>query len=125
MSLRALLPPAVAAVVIAVLALSLRTSAPVAPASAATATSVQSGAVTVPISNYLYKPMVLTVRAGTKVTFHNLDPTAHTATADAGAFDSGAIQTGATKSIVFAKAGTFTYHCAFHAFMKATIKVVK
>jgi len=63
------------------------------------------------------------VRAGTRVTWTNHDATAHTATADQGALDTGTIQPNASPTIDFTRPGTYTYHCAFHAFMTATITV--
>ena len=77
------------------------------------------------IRNYMFAPMHLTVKAGTKVSFHNDDATAHTATALNQSFDSGTIKPGKTSTVTFRKAGTYKYHCLFHAFMTATITVVK
>ena len=78
----------------------------------------------VAIRNYAYAPAALTVRVGTKVTFTNFDNTAHTSTADTGSFDTGTIRPGRAATLTFAKPGTFTYHCAFHAFMVGRITVL-
>jgi plastocyanin len=79
---------------------------------------------TVTIKEYTYKPGTITVPVGTTVDFSNEDSTAHTATSsESGAFESGAIQPGKSASITLRKAGTFTYYCAFHPFMKGTIVV--
>jgi plastocyanin len=78
----------------------------------------------VKIVNYGFMPPVLTVKVGTRVTFGNEDATAHTATADQGSFDTGTLNHGRRMTITFNRPGTFTYHCAFHAFMTGTIKVV-
>ncbi len=76
------------------------------------------------ISDYTYKPASLTVPAGTKVTFLNHDSTAHTATSkQQGSFDTGAIQPGQRATVTFNEPGTFVYYCAFHPFMKGTVKV--
>lgn len=76
------------------------------------------------IQDYTYKPASITVPAGTTVTFTNKDTTAHTATSkESGVFESGAIQPGKSGKITLEKAGTFTYYCAFHPFMKGTIVV--
>jgi plastocyanin len=83
-----------------------------------------SGHTTVKIRSYMYSPMHLTVTAGTKVSFHNYDQTAHTATAIDHSFDSGTIQPGKTSTVTFTKAGTYKYHCLFHQFMTATITVL-
>jgi plastocyanin len=93
-------------------------------ATKATATKPVSGHATVAIRNYMYAPMHLTVTAGTKVSFHNDDQTAHTATAINGAFDSGTVAPGKTRSVTLKKPGTYAYHCLFHEFMTATITVV-
>ena len=78
----------------------------------------------VTIKDYTFKPAAITVPVGTTVDFKNEDSTAHTATStESGAFESGAIQPGKSGSITLKKAGTFTYYCAFHPFMKGTIVV--
>jgi plastocyanin len=92
--------------------------------SASTASKPVSGAVTVSIKNYMFMPMSLTVKAGTKVTFHNDDQTTHTATANNGAFDTGNVAPGKSVTVTMTKTGVAKYHCAFHAFMMATITVV-
>ena len=38
-------------------------------------------------------------------------------------FDTGTIAPGKTKSVTLDKAGTFTFFCSFHPFMKGTITV--
>ena len=78
----------------------------------------------VTIKEYTFKPGTITVPVGTTVDFSNEDTTAHTATStESGVFESGAIQPGKSGSITLKKAGTFTYYCAFHPFMKGTIVV--
>jgi plastocyanin len=94
--------------------------------SSSTSTSASSGSSThaVTIKDYTFKPAKITVPVGTTVDFSNEDSTAHTATStESGAFESGAIQPGKSASITLKKAGTFTYYCAFHPFMKGTIVV--
>jgi plastocyanin len=78
----------------------------------------------VTIKDYTFKPAKITVPVGTTVDFSNDDSTAHTATStESGVFESGAIQPGKSGTITLKKAGTFTYYCAFHPFMKGTIVV--
>jgi plastocyanin len=90
--------------------------------SAAGAKSGSPQAVT--IKEYTFKPAKITVPVGTTVDFSNEDSTAHTATStESGVFESGAIQPGKKGAITLKKAGTFTYYCAFHPFMKGTIVV--
>jgi plastocyanin len=78
----------------------------------------------VTIKDYKYKPAAITVPTGTTVRFTNEDSTAHTATSsESGAFDTDSIQPGKSGSIRLDKAGTFTYYCVFHPFMKGTVIV--
>ncbi len=123
MRLRSLLLPAVAAIVVAAVGLLARHQAPSQVSKAPVSTTVQAGHVTVAISNYAFVPGTIAVKTGTRVSFTNRDATAHTATADHGGFDTGTVNPRATRTIDFAHPGTFTYHCAFHAFMTATITV--
>lgn len=68
-----------------------------------------------------YSPNPIRITAGTTITWSNGTTLAHTATADSGAWDTGAIATGATSSaIIFNTPGTFAYHCRFHAACTAT-----
>jgi plastocyanin len=78
---------------------------------------------TIAISGYAYRPPRITVTAGTAITFTNDDATAHTATATGGQFDSGTVSPGHSRTIVLRTAGTYTYYCQFHPFMRATITV--
>ena len=95
------------------------TSSSAAPAAA----PVRSGVVKVAISNYAFHPATITVAAGTKVTFSNHDQTAHTATSSQPAFDTGTVKPGHSVTVVLKKAGSYTYYCQFHAFMRGTIVV--
>jgi plastocyanin len=122
--LRALLLPAVAAVVVAAVALLVRSPDPVVHESPAAAATVRSGVVKVAITNYAFVPDKLTVKAGTRITFTNHDSTAHTATADHGGFGTGTINPDHSGTITVKRAGTYPYHCLFHAFMTGTITVV-
>ena len=90
---------------------------------AAPAGPVRSGHVSVAISNYAFAPAAIIVKPGTKITFTNHDQTAHTATANNGAFDTGTVNPKASRTIDVKRAGTYAYHCSFHAFMKGTIVV--
>ncbi|HET8524187.1 MAG TPA: cupredoxin domain-containing protein [Thermomicrobiales bacterium] len=80
-------------------------------------------AVSVSIHNFAFDPGTITITAGTTVTWTNNDSTTHTVTADDGAFDSGNLPTGQSFSMTFDTPGTFTYHCAIHPNMTATIIV--
>ena len=75
------------------------------------------------ISNFAFNPAQITVPVGTQVTFANNDGASHTVTADNGDFDSGTLKTGQTFTYTFNKAGTFSYHCNFHTYMKGAVTV--
>ncbi len=57
------------------------------------------------------------------VTFLNQDTAIHTVTALDGSFDSGNIAGGGSWTHTFT-AGTYSYHCIYHSYMKGTITVI-
>ena len=57
---------------------------------------------------------------GDTVTWSNNGPTGHSATANDGSFDTGILQKGSSGSHTFSQAGTFSYICTPHPFMKGT-----
>lgn len=77
------------------------------------------------IRNFAFHPDTLRVARGTRVTWVNCDANAdpHTSTADGGAWNSPFIAAGSTYQRDFGQAGTFSYHCTPHPFMKATVIV--
>jgi len=77
----------------------------------------------VAISGFAFSPKTITVTVGDTVTWTNSDPTAHTATADDGSFDTGTIGNNGTGTATFSTAGTFPYHCKIHSSMTGTITV--
>ncbi len=87
------------------------------------ATSGGGGSDAVTIDNFKFAPATLNVKAGAKVTVTNNDSTTHTATADGGAFDTGDLDPGASKTVTLSKPGDYADHCQIHPFMKATIVV--
>lgn len=80
---------------------------------------------TVSIKGYAFLPSSTRVAVGARVTWANHDATPHTATAQDRSFDTDSIAPGQTRTITLSKPGTYTYYCAFHAFMRAQITVVK
>jgi plastocyanin len=97
-----------------------------APAQAATAETLAASAQAsdeVHIDNFAYSPAVLTIPAGTKVTWINRDDVPHTVTAADRQFNSGALDTDGQYSRVFSQAGTYSYFCALHPHMKGKIIV--
>lgn len=82
----------------------------------------------VSIKDFLYDSEAITVAVGAKITFTNQDGAPHTATSGKspnadGAFDTGTLTKAQSKSVKLAKAGTFSYYCAIHPFMKGTVTV--
>jgi plastocyanin len=77
----------------------------------------------VAIESFTFSPETVEITAGTTVTWTNNDEAMHTATADDGSFDTGAINQGETASVTFDEPGTYTYVCSFHPGMKGTIIV--
>ena len=62
-----------------------------------------------------YSPKVLTIKPGDTVEWKNTSLTEHSATFEAGGYETGRIQPKKTsKKIKFADAGTFPYHCSVH-----------
>ena len=78
---------------------------------------------TVMIQNFAFQPKDITVKAGTKVTWTNMDTAPHTATASDGSFDTGNLTTGQSASVTFTKAGDYAYFCAVHPRMTAMVHV--
>ena len=78
---------------------------------------------TVTIDGTKFNPETITVKAGDTVVWVNKDPFPHTATSQAGGFDSKEIAAGKSWQFKTTKAGVFPYTCLFHPTMKATLKV--
>jgi plastocyanin len=78
---------------------------------------------TIVMKNFDYSPMMLTVKAGTTVTWKNLDGEPHTIVGLDGAFRSGALDQGDTFSHTFDKPGIYQYICSIHPKMRAQIVV--
>jgi LPXTG-motif cell wall-anchored protein len=92
-----------------------------APAPKTKAIAAASGSVT--IADFSFTPGSITVNQGDTVTWVNNGPTGHSATANDGEFNTGVLKAGQSASHTFAKAGTFSYYCLPHPFMKATVVV--
>jgi LPXTG-motif cell wall-anchored protein len=85
------------------------------------AIAAASGSVT--IADFSFSPASLTINQGDTVTWVNNGPTPHSATANDGSFNTGVLKAGASGSHTFGQAGTFSYYCQPHPYMKATIVV--
>ncbi len=90
---------------------------------------VHSGNVTITISNQEYHPNIIVVTSGSKITWVNHDPMAHTVTegqhasATLHGFNSGILASGKSWSYVFSAPGTYLYTCEFHPNMNARVIV--
>ena len=77
------------------------------------------------IDNFTFSPEVLTVQAGTLVTFANEDDIPHTVVAVDRSFRSKPLDTGDAFSFTFSSPGEFDYFCSLHPHMKAKVIVTK
>jgi len=75
------------------------------------------------IKNFKFVPAVITVKAGTVVTWTNTDDVMHSATADDKSFDSDLLGKGKSYSFTFTKAGTYSFHCTPHQYMTGKVIV--
>jgi plastocyanin len=75
------------------------------------------------VKAFKFAPTPLTIKAGSTVTWTNMDDEPHTAVSDTGLFKSGGIDTNETFSFKFDKPGTYHYTCSIHPRMVGTIIV--
>jgi LPXTG-motif cell wall-anchored protein len=92
-----------------------------APAPKPRAIAAASGSVA--IADFSFSPASITIDQGDSVTWTNNGPTAHSATANGGEFNTGILKAGQSSSHTFSQAGTFSYFCQPHPFMKGTVVV--
>jgi plastocyanin len=87
--------------------------------------AAQAGEATVSIENFTFGPEVLTVKAGTKVTWVNHDDIPHNVVEkNKKLFRSKVLDTGDSFSFVFAEPGDYGYFCGLHPHMTGHIVVV-
>jgi plastocyanin len=95
------------------------------PTVTASAQSASDSLVT--IKNFMFSPMVTTIKAGTTITWKNLDAEPHTIVSDEGIdtgfFHSYALDQGETFSYKFDKPGVYKVFSGTHPDMKETITV--
>jgi plastocyanin len=99
------------------------TATPAPASGASVASAAAAGGSTVEINNFTFTPAKLTVSAGTSVSWKFDDSTQHTVTADDNSFTSAAMGDGQIYKHTFDTAGTLTYHCSIHPFMKGSVEV--
>lgn len=75
------------------------------------------------IIDFQFVPQSVTVNVGDTVQWTNKGPSIHTTTSDTGLWDSGSMSPGQSFSQVFNTAGTFTFHCMPHPFMRGSVIV--
>jgi plastocyanin len=92
--------------------------------SSSTSPSCSSNCVT--IQDFSFSPSTITIKVGTRVTWTNAGPSAHTATSDNGVWDTGTLgapsggggygggTAGGTYQFTFNTPGTYNYHCKIH-----------
>jgi plastocyanin len=78
---------------------------------------------TIKIANFTFDPPILTVKAGTTITWVNADDIPHVVTEKDGKFRSSALDTDDKFSQTFPTAGTVEYFCAIHPHMTGKIVV--
>ena len=75
------------------------------------------------IKDFMFAPMALTIKAGSTVTWKNLDGEPHTVVNDAGMFRSAALDQNDSYQFKFDKPGVYKVFCGIHPAMKETITV--
>ncbi|HEV2127068.1 MAG TPA: cupredoxin domain-containing protein [Thermomicrobiales bacterium] len=91
------------------------------PAAATPAAAGGEAAVT--IVDFSFDPAEIEVAVGTTVTWTNEDSVPHTATAEDGTFDTGALNQGESGSHTFDTPGEYPYICSFHPNMHGVVIV--
>lgn len=96
------------------------------PADTAAACDKAGRTVTVDIGAFLFEPTPVAISRCDEVVWTNSHDQAHTATGDGDQkWSTGNIAPGksSTEPVPFPRAGSFTYICALHPFMKGTVTV--
>ena len=91
----------------------------------AAAEAATTAKASIKIANFDFGPNILTVPAGTSVTWTNNDDDAHSVVADNKAFRSAPLDTGDHYSFTFATPGTYSYHCGLHPQMHGKVVVTR
>ena len=75
------------------------------------------------VKDFMFIPTPLTVKAGSTVTWTNMDDEPHTVVSDTGVFKSGGMDTNESFSYKFDKPGTYRFACSIHPRMVGTVVV--
>ncbi|MDB6086132.1 MAG: hypothetical protein JWN43_4013 [Gammaproteobacteria bacterium] len=73
--------------------------------------------------DFMFMPTPLTIKAGSTVTWTNMDDEPHTVVSDTGLFKSGGMDTSESYSYKFDKPGTYHFTCSIHPRMVGTVVV--
>lgn len=80
--------------------------------------------VTIDMRNFEYVQPVVTIKKGDTVKWTQRDSVGHTVTSDNSAWESSpTLKNGESFEHTFTEAGTFTYHCTPHPYMKGKVIV--
>ena len=90
---------------------------------AATLAAAPSSSPTISIKDFAFSPQLVTVPAGTTVTWKNLDDEPHTVRGTDAQIRSDALDQDESYSVKFDKPGTYKYGCSIHPKMSGTIVV--
>jgi plastocyanin len=82
-----------------------------------------SDAAKIIVKDFMFNPTPLTVKAGSTVTWTNMDDEPHTVVSDSGVFKSGGMDTNESFSYKFDKPGTYHFTCSIHPRMVGTVVV--
>ena len=83
----------------------------------------QNAPVAVSIDNFTFNPQKLTVKAGTTVTWTNMDDIPHAIAAVSKQFKSKTLDTDDAYSFTFTTPGSYEYFCSLHPHMTGTVVV--
>lgn len=75
------------------------------------------------IKDFMFAPLDVKIKAGSKVTWINKDDEPHNVVSDSGLFRSSALDTDENFSFKFDKPGTYRFVCSIHPKMVGTITV--
>ena len=75
------------------------------------------------VKDFMFNPTPLTVKAGSTVTWTNMDDEPHTVVSDTGMFKSGGMDTNESFSFKFDKPGAYHFTCSIHPRMVGTVVV--
>jgi plastocyanin len=76
----------------------------------------RAGTSAVGVTDFQFSPASVDVQLGTKVLWLNQGAATHSVTSDTGAFDV-TLDPSGTAEVQFTQAGTYAYHCKYHAQM--------